>query len=297
MSTENKEIIFVSFNNTSQANCHRSSVTTSHPSIINFMLLFFIQYNIQKQLDATYTHPSYLYPFHFQISNDGQEFEVTKPVAKIFKAIVDDSIDDLDEDSPQEDYQFRIPRLSGKTLGKVVTYCEYYEQNGMNDITLPIKTKDVKEVLARADEGGSSSDDEHAQWYSDFANVDTNTSLELLTAANFLNIPPLMDLAAFMIYVNFDGKSFNDMKNMFHLSSAPVGESNILGNNQNGNKNSHGTVMKDNGKIRDESNKVQDTEPMNVRHNGQQGNGAIREGQHANNVTYAQILMKNEKNK
>ena len=148
-----------------------------------------------------------------QISNDDQEFKVSKPVAKLFKAIVDDSIDNLDEDSPEEDYHFKIPKLSSQTLKKVVEYCEYYEKNGMPDIQLPIKAKDLQEVL-----GGSN--DEHANWYSKFANVDTKTALELFSAANFLNIPPLMDLAAFRLYLNFDGKSYDDLKSMFHYSSS-----------------------------------------------------------------------------
>lgn len=128
------------------------------------------------------------------------------------KAIVDDTIDD---DGSDEDFRFTILRVSGETLKKVVEYCEYYEKNGMSKIELPIKTKDLKEVL-----GGP--DDEHAKWYSNFADVDIKTSLELFSAANYLEIPPLMDLAAFRLYVNFDGKSYDDMKTMFHVSSDPV---------------------------------------------------------------------------
>ena len=79
-------------------------------------------------------------------------------------------------------------------------------------------------------------------------------------------------------------------------SKVHVGESNILEDNQNGNRMNHGTVLTDNRKIRDGFNKVQDTKVLNVRHNGQQGNGTIRKGQQANKVTYAQILMKNHAN-
>ena len=56
-------------------------------------------------------------------------------------------------------------------------------------------------------------------------------------------------------------------------SKERVGKNSILGNNKNGNENS-------NGKIYAESNKVQDTEPLNERHNGQRDNA----------MTYAQIL-------
>ena len=64
------------------------------------------------------------------------------------------------------------------------------------------------------------------------------------------------------------------------IGHPPVGKDSILGNNKNGNENR-------NGKIYVESNKVQDTEPLNERHNGQQDNA----------MTYAQILMKSEVNK
>ena len=80
-------------------------------------------------------------------------------------------------------------------------------------------------------------------------------------------------------------------------SKERVGESDILGDNQYGNERVHKTVSTNNGKIQDGFSNVQDTEVMNVRHNGQQGNGTIREAQQADKMTYAQILMKDHTDK
>ena len=139
-------------------------------------------------------------------------------------------------------------------------------------------------------------------WIKDCFDSDNIQVIHCPTAAmlaDFLTKPLQGALFRKLQDVIMGHKHFSTLISELGLSPSKerVGKSNILGNNENGNKNSHGTVVGGNGKIRDESSKVQDTEPLNERHNGQQGNDTIWEGQRANNVMYTQILMKDQMNK
>ena len=99
--------------------------------------------------------------------------------------LVETSIDeDADEDEVQE---IPLPNVRSAVLTKVIEYCTHYQADPMTPITTPLKSSKVEEVVQ--------------QWYADFVKVEQVLLFELVTAANFMDIKPLLDLACFAVAV------------------------------------------------------------------------------------------------
>eukprot|EP00978_Attheya_sp_CCMP212_P016389 scaffold42935_cov65-Attheya_sp.AAC.1 len=112
--------------------------------------------------------------------------------------LVETSIDeDADEDEVQE---IPLPNVRSAVLTKVIEYCTHYQTDPMTPITTPLKSSKVEEVVQ--------------QWYADFVKVEHVLLFELVIAAKFMDIKPLLDLACFAA----KGKSVGEIKKIFDIS-------------------------------------------------------------------------------
>mmetsp|Transcript_3510 Transcript_3510/g.6646 ORF Transcript_3510/g.6646 Transcript_3510/m.6646 type:complete len:115 (-) Transcript_3510:151-495(-) len=55
------------------------------------------------------------------------------------------------------------------------------------------------------------------EWYVRFCDVDREIMFQLVAAANFLNIKPLLDLTCLAVSVSIKGKSVEELREIFHL--------------------------------------------------------------------------------
>ncbi len=110
------------------------------------------------------------------VSQDGQVFEVEVGVAKL-----SETVRNLIEDAGIE-YDVPLPNVTGKILSKVIEYVEYHANN-----PTPPKVTDGKENEKRTDD--------IIPWDVTFMKVDQATLFELILAANYLDIKPLLDVA------------------------------------------------------------------------------------------------------
>jgi len=151
-------------------------------------------------------------------SREGETFKVHSDVAKLSKLV--ESL--LDEDDDGEDEPtIPIPNVKATVLSKVIEYCTYYKtQEAMQPVQTPLKSSKTEEVVQK--------------WYADFVKVDRVLLFELVTAANYMDIKPLLDLTCFAVAVLIKGKSAEEIRKIFNISNdyTPEEEEEVRQENQ-----------------------------------------------------------------
>ena len=141
-------------------------------------------------------------------SKDGDAYEVPIKVAKMSKLVVEtlggDDGDDDDDDDEQEATEVPLPNVSSPVLEKVIAYCKHYQEEEMTPIQTPLKSSKLEELVQ--------------QWYADFVKVPKNMLFDLVAAANFMDIKPLLDLTCLAVSIMIKGKSAAELREMFNIS-------------------------------------------------------------------------------
>jgi S-phase kinase-associated protein 1 len=108
-------------------------------------------------------------------SSDGKDYDVAIEIASQ-SVTVKNMIDDLGGDG---DAPIPLPNVSGRILEKIIDYCRFHYEH-------PTPQSDEKKDERRTDD--------IIPWDKEFCNVDQPTLFEMILAANFLDIKPLLDL-------------------------------------------------------------------------------------------------------
>jgi len=175
------------------------------------------------------------------ISKEGERFQVDTNVAKMSK-LVESTIDEEDDDDDQLN-DICLPNVKASVLAKVIEYCEHYQTDKMTAITTPLKSSKIEDLVQ--------------PWYADYVKVEQVMLFELVTAANFMDIKPLLDLTCLAVSVYIKGKSPEELRRIFNLSNeftpeeeAQVREENKWAeqppNNKNNNNDATGTESDNN---------------------------------------------------
>lgn len=145
-----------------------------------------------------------LTPKSNQVSSDNQEFEVPIHVARLSKT-VDQSIPEDDDEA--EDEIVPLINVKADVLGKIIEFCTHYVNvEEMTEIHTPLTSTRVDDLVQK--------------WYVDFcdtssAGMDDKMLFGLVTAADYMNIQPIMDLACLKVAVLMKGKSRDEIHRMF----------------------------------------------------------------------------------
>jgi len=135
------------------------------------------------------------------VSKEGNTYEVPIAVAKMSK-LVETTID---EESDEDVQEIPLPNVKTAVLAKVIEYCTHYKSEPMTPIQTPLKSAKIEEVVQK--------------WYADFVKVEQVLLFELVTAANFMDIKPLLDLTCFAVAVMIKGKSADEIRKIFNISN------------------------------------------------------------------------------
>eukprot|EP01122_Echinamoeba_exundans_P003573 TRINITY_DN13655_c0_g1_i1.p1 TRINITY_DN13655_c0_g1~~TRINITY_DN13655_c0_g1_i1.p1 ORF type:complete len:168 (-),score=65.28 TRINITY_DN13655_c0_g1_i1:173-676(-) len=108
-------------------------------------------------------------------SSDAKEFDVAIEFAQQ-SVTIKNMIEDLPDG---EDNAIPLPNVTAAILEKIIAYCDYHWHH-------PMPITDEKKDERRTDD--------IIPWDRDFCNVPQQTLFELILAANFLDIKPLLDL-------------------------------------------------------------------------------------------------------
>jgi S-phase kinase-associated protein 1 len=132
------------------------------------------------------------------ISSDGQDFEVEVKVAQMSETIRN-LIEDTGADAP-----IPLPNVTGKILAKVVEYAKYHTEH-------PTPVSEDKRDEKRTDD--------IIPWDQDFCKVDQATLFELILAANYLDIKPLLDLTCKTVANMIKGKTPEEIRKTFNIKN------------------------------------------------------------------------------
>jgi len=124
--------------------------------------------------------------------------------------LVRDTLDDDDEDeealdADAEGKEIPLPNVPSEVLKKVIEFCNHHtfvEQ--MTEIQTPLRSPKLEELVQ--------------EWYADFVKVPRNMLFDLVAAANFMDIKPLLDLTCLAVSILIKGKSAGELREMFNLS-------------------------------------------------------------------------------
>uniref|UniRef100_A0A7S3XK24 Uncharacterized protein n=1 Tax=Heterosigma akashiwo TaxID=2829 RepID=A0A7S3XK24_HETAK len=146
-------------------------------------------------------------PFVNLITQDGDSFTVAREkvqISELIRTMFDDSLDESDD--PQE---IPLPNLKSPVLVKVIEFCKHYHKEKMARIPEPIKYGlQVADVVQ--------------DWYGQF--VDDLVSkkefemlFDLILAANYLDIKPLLDLTCATVGLLMMNKTPDQIREAFGI--------------------------------------------------------------------------------
>jgi len=143
------------------------------------------------------------------VSKEGDVHEVPLAVAKMSTLIattIDDDDDDDDDDDEDIDREIPLPNVKDSVLTKVIEYCTHHTTvEAMTQIQTPLKSSHIEDLVQT--------------WYADFVRIDQTLLFELVTAANFMDIKPLLDLTCLAVSVSIKGKSASELRTIFNISN------------------------------------------------------------------------------
>ncbi|KAJ2492174.1 hypothetical protein IWW37_001622 [Coemansia sp. RSA 2050] len=131
-------------------------------------------------------------------SSDGKNFTVERAVA-IQSVLIKNLLEDIGE----SDEPIPLPNVNAKVLEKVIEYCEYHV-----DDPAPI-LDDLDEIPKRSDD--ITPQDEN------FMKVDQELLFEILLAANYMDIKPLLELGCKTVANMIRNKTAQEIRTMFNI--------------------------------------------------------------------------------
>ena len=126
-------------------------------------------------------------------TKDDEIFEVEKHIANMsttLKYIIEDT-DDGGE------MIIQVPTITSNTLTNVIKYCKYYYDSTQN--SLP--------------------SDEVYTWVQNYVKMDDQQIFELILAANYLDIKPLLDLMCKTVANQIKGKTIEEIRVRFDITN------------------------------------------------------------------------------
>jgi len=135
------------------------------------------------------------------VSSEGESFDVALSVAKM-SGLVKTMIDE-DQDS-EEAQEIPLPNVKSSILAKVIVFAQYYQKTEpMTEIEKPLKSANMGEVVQ--------------EWYAKFVAVEQELLFEMILAANYMDIKPLLDLTCATVASMIKGKTPEEIRKTFNI--------------------------------------------------------------------------------
>eukprot|EP01136_Pigoraptor_vietnamica_P044979 Opistho-1_new@22382 len=134
-------------------------------------------------------------------SSDGVEISVEIEVAKMSET-VKNMIEDLGVEG--DDTPIPLPNVTGPILTKVIEYCRHHKDDP---------------PAVEEDESKEKRSDDIDAWDAEFCKVDQGTLFELILAANYLDIKPLLDLTCKTVANMIKGKTPEEIRKTFNIKN------------------------------------------------------------------------------
>jgi len=111
----------------------------------------------------------------------------------------------LEDLGTSSDVAIPLHNVTSKILDKVIEYCKHHVEH-------PVPKTDDKV-------GDKAKSEDILPWDKDFCNVDQATLFELILAANYLDIKPLLDLTCKTVANMIKGKTPEEIRKTFNIKN------------------------------------------------------------------------------
>ncbi|KAI8367989.1 E3 ubiquitin ligase complex SCF subunit sconC [Choanephora cucurbitarum] len=130
------------------------------------------------------------------LSSDLEQFKVDKDVAER-SVLIKNMLEDIgDSDAP-----IPLPNVSSKVLTKVIEWCTHHRDD-------PVTQDDQERRNTDIDE-----------WDQKYMEVDQETLFDVILAANYLDIKPLLDVGCKTVANMIKGKSAEEIRRTFNITN------------------------------------------------------------------------------
>lgn len=134
------------------------------------------------------------------ISSDDEKFPVDVKIAEK-SILIKKMIEDLNPDGLEEDFGIPTPNVRSTVLSKVLEWCTHHKNS-----VFPDDDDEDARKSAPVDE-----------WDKNFLKVDQEMLYEIILAANYLNIRPLLDSGCKIVAEMIRGKSPEELRRTFNI--------------------------------------------------------------------------------
>jgi S-phase kinase-associated protein 1 len=108
-----------------------------------------------------------------------------------------------DDDDPNEVPEIPLLEVSKDILDKVVLFLNKHRDDPMKDIPKPIHTSDLSELVS--------------EWDVQYIDLEQEQLFKVILAANYLDIPPLLDLGITKFCCMIKDKGVDEIKEMLNI--------------------------------------------------------------------------------
>jgi len=138
------------------------------------------------------------------VTSDNEQFKVEQAVA--YRSML---IKNMVEDVGESENAIPLPNVSASVLKKVLEWCEHHK-------------KDPEPSAAATDDLADDSrkkTTEISDWDQKFISVDQEMLFEIILAANYLDIKPLLDVGCKTVANMIKGKQPEEIRKMFNITN------------------------------------------------------------------------------
>lgn len=129
-------------------------------------------------------------------------------------------LEDCVEDSEHETVDVPLPKVNAATLRKMLEYFDHYK-----DTPIPADEHTVKNSPRRTS-------NDINDWDRSFIDIEQSLLFELITAANYMDCKPLLDLGCKTIANLLTGKSTDEIRTIFSITNDFTSEEEEAARNQ-----------------------------------------------------------------
>ncbi|ORZ00835.1 E3 ubiquitin ligase complex SCF subunit sconC [Syncephalastrum racemosum] len=130
------------------------------------------------------------------LSSDNETFTVEKDVAE--RSVL---IKNMLEDVGESDAPIPLPNVTAKILRKVIEWCEQHKNDPVVQDEQERRNTDIDE------------------WDQKYMEVDQETLFDIILAANYLDIKPLLDVGCKTVANMIKGKSAEEIRRTFNITN------------------------------------------------------------------------------
>ncbi len=133
------------------------------------------------------------------VSKEGDQFKVSRKLAML-STLCGTMLEDANAD---EEPLLPLPAVPSAILARIVTFCVHYLEDPMKEIPKPLPSTDMVEAAG--------------EWYAAYAAMPQDDLMDVILAANYMDLRPLLELACAKVASQVKGKTIDEIRTTFGI--------------------------------------------------------------------------------